>query len=69
MPDKKPLSDDEVFELLADALMLFHNRAVATPLGRDVLIVMIKQIETMQRAMIIVKEGSNPEPPRDPEWT
>ncbi|MBN7760283.1 hypothetical protein JYP52_03985 [Nitratireductor aquibiodomus] len=51
-----PLSDDEVYERLHAAWLLFNNQEVQTPLGRDVLAIMLRQIETMQKAMIIVRE-------------
>lgn len=55
--DDPPLSDDDIYELLHTALLLFSNRTVATEDGRAILTVAIKQMEILQSAWIILKEG------------
>lgn len=57
MPDDPPLSDDQVYDLLHDALLSFSHRNVATIEGQAVLATAIRQIELLQRAIIILKEG------------
>ena len=57
MPDDPPLSDDQVYDLLHDALLSFSHRTVATAEGQAVLATAIRQIELLQRALIILKEG------------
>ncbi|MEF2073485.1 hypothetical protein [Consotaella aegiceratis] len=64
MPE--PLSDDEVYELLHAALLLFHGKRAATPLGQDVISTIIRQIGLLQQATIIVREGVS-EIPRETE--
>ena len=57
MSDDPPLSDDDVYELLHAALLSFSHRTVATSDGQAILATAIKQIEILQSALIILKEG------------
>ena len=57
MSDDPPLTDDHVFELLHAALLSFSHRTVATSDGQAILSTAIKQMEILQRALIILKEG------------
>lgn len=57
MSDDPPLTDDQVFELLHAALLSFSHRTVATSDGQAILSTAIRQIEVLQRALIILKEG------------
>lgn len=57
-----PLSDDDVYELLHTALLSFSNREVQTKSAQDVLTLAIKQMELLQRALLILQDGPN-EPP------
>lgn len=57
MPDDPPLSDDDIYDLLHEALLSFSHRTVATADGQAVLGTAIRQIELLQRALIILKEG------------
>lgn len=57
MSDDPPLTDDQVFELLHAALLSFSHRTVATSDGQAILSTAIKQMEILQRALIILKEG------------
>lgn len=57
MSDEPALTDDQVFDLLHDALLSFSHRTVATSDGQAVLSTAIRQIEVLQRALIILKEG------------
>lgn len=69
--DEEVLSDQEVYDLVHEAWQLFQNKTVETPLGQDVLTVLIKQLELMQRAMLAVMDGVTfppaAEPPPAPE--
>lgn len=55
--DDPALSDEQVYDLLHEALLTFSNRDVATENGQDVLTLAIRQMELLQRAIIILKEG------------
>ena len=57
MSDEPALSDDDVYALLHAALLSFSHRTVATSDGRAILTTAIRQIEILQRALIILKEG------------
>jgi hypothetical protein len=57
MSDDPALSDDQVYDLLHDALLSFSHRTVATSDGQAILSTAIRQIEVLQRALIILKEG------------
>ena len=57
MSDDPALTDDQVYDLLHDALLSFSHRTVATTDGQAILTTAIKQIEILQRALIILKEG------------
>lgn len=65
--DDDALSDEDVYALLHEAWLLFQNKTAATPLGRDVITVLSRQIEHMQRGMIGVMDGVTfPEPDEPP---
>lgn len=57
MSDDPALTDDQVYALLHDALLSFSHRTVATSDGQAILATAIRQIEVLQRALIILKEG------------
>lgn len=57
MSDEPALTDDQVYDLLHTALLSFSNRTVATSDGQAILSTAIRQIEVLQRALIILKEG------------
>lgn len=67
--DKEPLTDDEIFELLHRASLMFSDLVVMTPLGQDIVTVMLRNLDILQKAMIIVREGSQMPPahPNDDE--
>ena len=67
MSDRKALSDIEVYELLHQALLLLSYREVATKDGQAILGTAIKQLEILQRALIILKEGDGSEPMLEPQ--
>ena len=67
MSDGKALSDIEVYELLHQALLLLSYREVATKDGQAILGTAIKQLEILQRALIILKEGDGSEPMLEPQ--
>lgn len=67
MSDKKPLSDDDVYDLLHEALLLLSYREVETKDGQAILGTAIRQLEVLQRAMIILKEGDGSEPTHEPQ--
>lgn len=66
MSDDPPLTDDQVFELLHAALLSFSHRTVATSDGQAILSTAIRQIEVLQRALIILKEGDGAIPEHPP---
>lgn len=55
MSDDQPVSD--AYELLHQCLLLLSYRVVATADEQAILTTAIKQIEILQRALIILKEG------------
>ena len=57
MSDDPALTDDDVYDLLHAALLSFSHRTVATKDGQAVLATAIRQLELLQRALIILKEG------------
>jgi len=69
--DEEALTDEQVYDLLHEARLLFLNKVVETPLGQDVLKIAIRQIDLLQRAMIGVMDDlrfPDPDaPPPDPE--
>lgn len=69
MSDDPPLTDDQVYGLLHDALLSFSHRTVATSDGQAILTTAIKQIEILQRALIILKEGDGSTEPAHPPAT
>lgn len=69
MPDNPPLTDDQVYELLHAALLSFSHRSVATVDGQAILSTAIKQLEILQRALIILNEGDSSTEPAHPPAT
>lgn len=67
MSDEKPLSDNEVYELLHAALLTLMNRTVETTIGRDILATAIRDLTMLQSAMIIMREGDGTTGPREPQ--
>lgn len=66
MSEKKVLSDDDVYELLHQAYLLLSNKTVATEMGRSVLATAIRDLDILQKALIIMKEGTTLEGVTDP---
>jgi hypothetical protein len=62
MPEKPALSDREVYDLLHEALMLLSYKTVETPDGHSVLTTAVKQLELLQRALLILTEGDGSDP-------
>lgn len=56
----KALSDTEVYDLLHEALSLLLNKTVETENGRQVLSTAIRNLDILQRALLIMSEGSGP---------
>lgn len=67
MSDEKPLSDNDVYELLHAALLTFTDRTVQTTIGRDILATAIRDLTMLQSAMIIMREGDGSTEPREPQ--
>lgn len=63
MADEPPLTDEQVHELLHDCLLKLSDRTVATQHGQDILTMGMKQIELLQRALLILSEGEPSETP------
>ncbi|MCY1228359.1 hypothetical protein D9M68_188440 [compost metagenome] len=57
---EKPLSDTEVYDLLHEALSLLMNKTVKTENGRQVLAAAIRDLDILQRALLIMSEGRDP---------
>ncbi len=56
----KVLSDTDVHELLHEAILLMSNKTVRTETGRQVLSAAIRDLDILQKALIIMTEGSDP---------
>lgn len=56
----KPLSDDEVYDLLHAALSLLLNKTVRTENGRQILETAIRDLDILQKALLIMTEGRDP---------
>jgi len=54
---EKPLSDEEVYDLLHQALTLLLNRTVRTKNAQDVLSVAIRDLTIIQTAFLTLTEG------------
>lgn len=59
MADNPPLTDDQVYALLQDCRNLLDGRTVATELGLNVITVMLKQVDTMQMAMVMMRDQAD----------
>ncbi|MDP9630086.1 UNVERIFIED_ORG: hypothetical protein J2W85_002147 [Ensifer adhaerens] len=57
---EKALSDIEVHDLLHEAQSLMLNKTVRTENGRQVLAAAIRDLDVLQRALLIMSEGSDP---------
>lgn len=57
----EPLSDEQVYDLMHQALLLLMNRKAKTDHGADVLSVSIKQIQLLQHALLIFSEKQKPD--------
>lgn len=56
----KPLSDEEVYDLLHAAMSLMLNKTVRTENGRQVLETAIRNLDVLQKALLIMTEGRDP---------
>lgn len=56
----KALSDTEVHDLLHEAQSLLLNKTVKTENGRQVLSAAIRDLDVLQKALIIMSEGTDP---------
>jgi hypothetical protein len=54
----KPLSDEEVYDLLHQALSLLLNRTVRTKNAQDVLSMAIRDLTIIQTAFLSLTEGT-----------
>lgn len=54
MADKRPLSDEEVYDLLHQALLLLSNKVVLTERGQSVLGTAMRDISMLQQALLIM---------------
>lgn len=54
---EKPLSDEEVYDLLHQALALLLNRTVRTKHAQDVLSMAIRDLTIIQTAFLTLSEG------------
>jgi len=67
MADNRPLSDEEVYDLIHQSLALLLNRTVRTKHAQDVLAMAIRDLSIIQTAFLALSEGvklsrSDPEP-------
>lgn len=56
----RALSNDEVFDLLHQALLLMSNKTVQTEAGRSVLAAALGNLDILQKAFLIMTEGQDP---------
>lgn len=54
------LTNDEVYDLLHQALLLLSNKTVQTESGRSVLATALGNLELLQKALLIMTEGQDP---------
>ena len=64
MADKRPLSDEEVYDLLHQAFLLLSNKVVLTERGRSVLGTAIHDIVMLQHALLLMADEPQSEPER-----
>lgn len=57
MAEKQPLSDEEVYDLIHQALALLLNRTVRTKHAQDVLSMAIRDLSIIQAAFLSLSEG------------
>lgn len=57
MAEKQPLSDEEVYDLIHQALALLLNRTVRTRHAQDVLSMAIRDLSIIQAAFLSLSEG------------
>ncbi|QHG70158.1 hypothetical protein DQW09_10000 [Ensifer adhaerens] len=57
---EKALSDIEVHDLLHEAQSLLLNKTVRTENGRQVLGAAIRDLDILQKALLIMSEGRDP---------
>ncbi|WP_426235865.1 hypothetical protein [Pararhizobium sp. DWP1-1-3] len=56
----RPLSDIEVHDLLHEAVLLLSGKVVRTENGRQVLGAALRDLDILQKALLIMSEGSDP---------
>jgi hypothetical protein len=56
----RPLSDIEVHDLLHEAVLLLSGKVVRTENGRQVLGAALRDLDILQKALLIMTEGSDP---------
>ncbi|RKD68973.1 hypothetical protein BJ928_104111 [Rhizobium sp. WW_1] len=57
MAENRPLSDEEVYDLLHQSLALLLNRTVRTKHAQDVLSMAIRDLSIIQTAFLSLSEG------------
>ncbi|AUX76409.1 hypothetical protein NXT3_CH01841 [Sinorhizobium fredii] len=57
MADNHPLSDEEVYDLIHQALALLLNRTVRTKHAQDVISMAIRDLSIIQAAFLSISEG------------
>jgi hypothetical protein len=62
MPDNPPLSDEQVYELLQQCRHLIQGRTAATMLGYTALEQILRDIDVVQTAMIMMREATTDTP-------
>ncbi|SOC45764.1 hypothetical protein SAMN05892877_117153 [Rhizobium subbaraonis] len=60
MAEKRALTDIEVHDLLHQALMLLANKDVQTANAHSVLSAAIRNLDILQKALLIMSEGKDP---------
>jgi len=56
----RPLSDIEVHDLLHEAVLLLSGKVVRSENGRQVLGAALRDLDILQKALLIMTEGSDP---------
>ena len=57
MADNRPLSDEEVYDLIHQSLALLLNKTVRTKHAQDVLAMAIRDLSIIQTAFVALSEG------------
>ena len=60
----RPLSDEEVYDLLHEAVLLLSNKVVRTEKAQAVLSTALTDLDVLQKALLIMTDPPQSEPER-----